>query len=260
MSRRLKDLLSLDGRVAVITGGSRGLGLQIAEALGEFGAHIVLISRKQADLDAAKAGLAASGVKVEAVATDLSDPDAIASLVDDVLRRTGPVDILVNNAGTTWGAPAEDYPREAWNKVIDLNLTGLFLLSQALARECFLPRSAGAIINIASVEGLQAHHPDMPGTVAYNAAKGAVVNLTRALAAEWGARGVRVNAIAPGYFPSKMTSGTLAEWEAHVIHDTPLRKLGGPDDLKGLVLLLASDAGAHITGQTIAVDGGATII
>ena len=257
---RLSEMFNLTGRVAVITGGSRGLGLQIAEALGEFGAEIVLISRKMADLDAAKDGLAAAGVKVQAIAANLADHGGMAALAADIGARFGRIDILVNNAGTTWGAPAEDHPLDAWNKVIDLNVTSLFLLSQALARGFFLPQRMGSIINVASVEGLQAHHPALPGTIAYNTAKGAVVNLTRALAAVWGPKGVRVNAIAPGYFPSRMTAGTLAQWEVRLIDNTPLGKLGGSDELKGVALLLASDAGSHITGQTIVVDGGAAII
>lgn len=257
---RLSEMFNLAGRVAIITGGSRGLGLQIAEALGEFGAEIVLISRKMADLDAAKDGLAAAGIKVQAVAANLGDHGGMAALAADIGARFGRVDILVNNAGTTWGSPAEDHPLDAWNKVIGLNVTSLFLLSQALARNFFLPQRTGSIINVASVEGLQAHHPALPGTIAYNTAKGAVVNLTRALAAEWGPKGVRVNAIAPGYFPSRMTAGTLAQWEERLIDNTPLGKLGGPDELKGVALLLASDAGSHITGQTIVVDGGAAII
>ena len=256
----LGALFDLSGRVAVVTGGSRGLGMQIAEALGEFGAQVVLISRKMADLDEAKDRMSANGAKVHAMAANLADHGAIAALADDIGARFGRVDILVNNAGTTWGAPAEDHPLDAWTKVIDLNVTSLFLLSQAMARNFFLPQRKGAIINVASVEGLQAHHPALPGTVAYNTAKGAVVNLTRALAAEWGPKGIRVNAIAPGYFPSRMTAGTLAQWEERLIDNTPLGKLGGPDDLKGVALLLASDAGGHISGQTIVVDGGAAII
>lgn len=257
---RLHDLFDLSGRIAIVTGGSRGLGLQVAEALGEFGAEVILVSRKQAELDAAKAQVSATGAKVHAIAANLSEPDGIAAFSEDVMRRFGRVDILVNNAGTVWGAPAEHHPLDAWNKVINLNLTGMFLLSQALARDCFLPNGKGSIINIASAKGFVADHPDMPGTAAYNAAKGAVINLTRALAAEWGGRGVRVNGIAPGYFPSRMAEANLAQWQDRLIENTPLRKLGGPDDLKGLALLFASDAGGHITGQTIVVDGGAVII
>jgi gluconate 5-dehydrogenase len=256
----LARLFDLTGRVAIVTGGSRGLGLQIARALGEFGASLALVSRKAADLDAAVEQLAAEGCSAVAFPADLRSPESAGELIDRVMAHFGRVDILVNNAGATWGAPAEDYPIEGWNKVIDLNVTGLFLLTQATARAAFLKQGRGAVINVASVEGLQGHHPELPGTIAYNAAKGAVVNLTRALAAEWGPRNIRVNALAPGYFPSKMTMGTVEKHGAHIVAGTPLGKLGGETDLMGAALLLASDAGGHITGQTIVVDGGATII
>jgi NAD(P)-dependent dehydrogenase (short-subunit alcohol dehydrogenase family) len=258
---RLVSLFNLCGRTAIITGGSRGLGLQIAAALGEFGASLLLVSRKQADLDAAAATLDSQGIAASTLAADLgADESAVDFLVTAALRRFGTIDILVNNAGTTWGAPAEEYPMEGWNKVIRLNLTALFRLSQAVARASMLPRRTGAILNVASTEGLSGHHPDLPGTAAYNAAKGGVVNLTRALAAEWGGRGVRVNALAPGHFPSKMTAELMAKSADRLLDLIPLKKFGGPDDLKGAALLLVSEAGAHITGQILAVDGGASAI
>ena len=260
MSGTLAGLFNLSGRVAIVTGGSRGLGLQIATALGEYGASVALVARKQADLDAAVEQLAALGIAALGLAADLATPEAASALADRVLEQFGRIDILVNNAGATWGAPAEDYPIEGWNKVIDLNVTGLFQLTQAVARAAFLPQGKGAVVNIASIEGLLGHHPDRPGTIAYNTAKGAVINMTRALAAEWGPRGIRVNALAPGYFPSKMTAATLDAHGAELVRQTPLGKLGGDTDLMGPALLLASDAGGHITGQVIVVDGGSTII
>ncbi|MGE0776514.1 MAG: SDR family oxidoreductase [Sphingomonadaceae bacterium] len=256
----LKQLFDLNGRVALITGGSRGLGLQIAEALGEFGATTVLVARKQAELDGAVAHLEGLGYHAVAVAADLSNPENIGALVEKVSIDHGKIDILVNNAGAVWGEPAEDHSLEGWNRVINLNVTGLFLLTQATARRCFLPQGRGVVVNVASIEGLQGHHPRQTGTIAYNTAKGAVVNMTRALAAEWGAKNIRVNAIAPGYFPSKMTEATLDKVGSYIIEGTPLGKLGGPDDLKGAALLLASDAGGHITGQIIVVDGGSVVI
>jgi gluconate 5-dehydrogenase len=256
----LAGLFDLTGRVAIVTGGSRGLGFQIASALGEYGAALALVARKAGELDAAVEQLAAKGVAAEGFVADLGAPDAATALTERVLARFGRIDILVNNAGAVWGAPAEDYPLEGWNKVIDLNVTGLFLLTQAVAREAFLKKGKGAVVNVASIEGLQGHHPDQLGTIAYNTAKGAVINLTRALAAEWGPRNIRVNALAPGYFPSKMTAATLGEHAGRMIDQTPLGKLGGAEDLMGPALLLASDAGGHITGQTLVVDGGMTII
>lgn len=255
----LRSLFDLSGRVALVTGGSRGLGFQVAEALGEFGARVVIAARKQHEIDDAVAQLRAAGYAAEGIAADLGQ-GGHAELVDEIVGRHGRLDILVNNAGATWGGPAEDYPIDGWNRVVDLNLTGLFLLTQAAAKRCFLPQGRGAVVNMASIEGLQAHHPSMTGTAAYNASKGAVISLTRALASEWGPKNIRVNALAPGYFPSKMTGATLSASGAQLINNTPLGKLGGSDDLKGAALLLASDAGGHITGQVIVVDGGMTVI
>jgi gluconate 5-dehydrogenase len=259
-SKVLTGLLDLTGRVALVTGGSRGLGLQIATALGEFGASLALVARKQEELDAAVGQLRAAGCQAAGFAADLGIAEAASRLTGRVMERFGRIDILVNNAGTSWGAPAEDYPLEGWNKVMNLNVTGLFLLTQAVARSAFLKQGKGAVINVASVEGLQGHPPDRPGTIAYNAAKGAVVNLTRALAAEWGPRNIRVNALAPGYFPSKLTRVIIERHGEQFLRETPLGKLGGDTDLMGAALLLASDAGGHITGQVIVVDGGASII
>ena len=257
---RLHELFDLTGQVAVVTGGSRGLGLQMAEALGEFGAHLVLVARKQDELDAAVAHLASLGVSADGFSADLGTAEAPAALVERVMAARGQIDVLINNAGATWGAPAEDHPPEAWDKIVNLNMGGVFRLTQAAAKASMLPRGRGRIINIASIEGIKAHHPSMLGTVAYNSSKGGLISMTRALAAEWGPRGITINALAPGYFPSKMTRGTIEAHEARLLDGIPLGKLGGPDDLKGAALLLASAAGGHITGQVIAVDGGSTAI
>ena len=260
MSDTLSGLFDLTGRVALVTGGSRGLGLQIARALGEFGASLALVARRQDELDAAAQKLIAGGCMAVGIAADLRVAEAVPQVTARVMEQFGRIDILVNNAGATWGAAAEDYPSDGWNKVIDLNVSALFRLTQAVARDAFLNQGKGAVVNVASVEGLLGHHPGRVGTVAYNTAKGAVINMTRALAAEWGPRNIRVNALAPGFFPSKMTMGTLAEHGEETIRQTPLGKLGGDTDLMGAALLLASDAGGHITGQTLVIDGGASII
>jgi gluconate 5-dehydrogenase len=259
--RTTKELFDLTGKTALVTGGSRGLGLQIAEALGEQGAKLVLSSRKQADLDEAVAHLKARGIEASAIAADLSQQSAVAPLVDEALQRLGAIDILVNNAGATWGAPAEDYPVEAWDKVMNLNIRSIFLLSQAVAKASMIPRGYGRIVNVASIAGLSGNGPESMQTIAYNTSKGAVVNFTRTLAGEWGRHGITVNAIAPGFFPSKMTRGTLeAMGEEKLTRRTPLKRIGDDEDLKGAALLFASDAGKHITGQILAVDGGVSAV
>ncbi len=255
----LKALFDLTGQVALVTGGSRGLGLQIAEALGEFGATVVLASRKQPDLDEAVAHLGAMGIAASSVAADLRDAASARSLCDAVMARAGRIDILVNNAGVSWGAPAEDHTDEQWLRVIDLNLNAMFFLTQAVGRAWMIPQRQGRIVNVASVAGLKGNQTGSLGTIAYNTSKGGVVNFTRALASEWGKYGITVNALAPGWFPSRMTRGTLEKHGDAFAARTPLGKLGGPDDLKGAALLFASGASGHITGQILAVDGGAVV-
>jgi gluconate 5-dehydrogenase len=254
----LRKLLDLTGKVALVTGGSRGLGLQMAEALGEMGARVAITARKAPELEAAAVHLGSMGIEVLTVPVDLGRRESIPGLVDAVEARFGGVDVLVNNAGTTWGAPAEDHPAEAWDKVMRLNLDATFFLSQQVARRSMIPRRSGKIVNVASVAGLGGNPPGMT-TIAYNASKGAVVNLTRALAAEWGRHGLNVNAICPGFFPSKMTHGLLAMIGEAVVAQTPLGRLGGEEDLKGAVAFLASEASRHVTGQCLVVDGGASL-
>lgn len=259
--RTAKELFDLAGKTALVTGGSRGLGLQIAEALGEQGAKIVLSSRKQADLDEAVAHLKSRGIEATAIAADLSQEASVTPLVDEALKRLGHIDILVNNAGATWGAPAEDYPTEAWDKVMDLNIRSIFLLSREVGKRSMIPRKYGRIVNVASIAGLSGNGPNSMQTIAYNTSKGAVVNFTRTLAGEWGRYGITVNAIAPGFFPSKMTKGTLAAvGEENLAKRAPLQRIGDDEDLKGAALLFATDAGKHITGQTLAVDGGVSAV
>jgi len=253
----VKKLLDLDGRVALVTGGSRGLGLQMAEALGEMGARVAITARKQQELAEAREQLEKQGVKVCTVAADLSQRDSIASVVAQVVDELGPVNVLVNNAGTTWGAPAEDYPDEGWDKVMRLNVDALFFLSREVARQCMIGNGGGRIINVASIAGLKGGMGMK--TIAYNTSKGAVVNFTRALAAEWGPYDITVNALCPGFFPSKMSRGVLEEVGEAVVARTPLGRLGSDEDLKGITALLASEAGRHITGQNIAVDGGYSV-
>ena len=251
----VKQLFDLTGKVALITGGSRGLGLQMAEALGEMGAKLALTARKADELAEAKAHLEKLGIEAITVASDLSKFDQIPGLVDSVVKHYGKLDILVSNAGATWGSPAENYPDDAWMKVINLNLNGMFFLTREVGKRCFIPQKSGKIIVTASIAGLRGNPPEM-GTIAYNASKGADVNFVRALASEWGRHNINVNAICPGFFPSKMANGLIDTLGEKIIAGTPLGRIGGPEDLKGLVVLLASEAGRHISGQAIAVDGG----
>ena len=259
MSTPLRQLFDLSGQVALVTGGSRGLGLQMAEALGEAGARLMLTSRKASDLEESVAHLKQRGIEADFIAADSSDAAQAQSVVQTTVQRLGPVDILINNAGATWGAPAEDYPLEAWDKVMNLNVRSLFVYAQAVARECMIPRQRGRIINTASVAGL-AGSVNMK-FIAYGTSKGAVINFTRTLAGEWGAHGITVNAIAPGFFPSKMTRNTLESIGVdELCQATPLRRIGDDDDLKGAVVLFASAAGKHITGQVLAIDGGVSAV
>ena len=256
----VRQLLELNGRTALITGGSRGLGLQIAEALGEMGAKIAISARKKDELDAAVAHLKKQKIEASAYVCDIGKREAIAPFASQVLKQFGKVDILVNNAGATWGAPAEDHPLEAWDKLVNVNLTGVFVLTQIIGKQSMIPARWGRIINVASIAGLMGQDPRIVRTIAYNATKGGLVNFTRALAAEWGQHGITVNAICPGFFPSKMTKATL-DTTGELIKDwTPNKRFGNDEDLKGLAVLLASEASRHITGQAIAVDGGATVI
>ena len=260
MTRTIQQLFDLKGKTALVTGGSRGLGLQMAHALGEAGARIMLSSRKAADLEESVAELHSAGIDARWIAADCAIEADIHRLADETLERMGDIDILVNNAGAAWGAPAEDHPLEAWDKVMNLNVRGYFLLSQRVAKKSMIARKQGRIINIASIAGLGGNPPEMQ-TIAYNTSKGAVVNFTRALACEWGKYGINVNAICPGFFPSKMTRGTLDNLGVDkLIGNAPLRRLGDDEDLKGITLLYASDAGKHITGQWLAVDGGVSVV
>lgn len=254
----VRELFELKGRVALITGGSRGLGLQIAQGLGEMGANIAISARKPDELEQARRHLAKKGIEALTVINDLTQQERVPALVDAVTGHFGGMHILVNNAGTSWGAPAEEHPLAAWNKVMNLNATGVFAVSQAVATRCFIPQRSGNIIVVASVAALRIG--EQMKAAAYHASKAAALHLTRALAVEWGHYGIRVNAICPGFFPSKMSGVLLEAIEARVIERTPLGRLGGDTDLMGAAVYLASDASRHVTGQYIAVDGGASTL
>jgi NAD(P)-dependent dehydrogenase (short-subunit alcohol dehydrogenase family) len=254
----VRELFDLTGQVALVTGGSRGLGREIAEGLAEAGAAVTITARREQWLGQAEAELRAAGLAVTARACDVTDPAGVATLVEGIVAAHGRLDIVVNNAGISWGTPAEEMPVEQFRRVVDTNATGTFLVAQAAARQ-MIGRGRGAIINTASVTGLVGTPPGVLRAAGYSASKGAIIALTRQLATEWAGHGIRVNAIAPGFFPSRMSEGVIAQAGDRLQADVPLGRLGRAGELKGVVLFLASDAAAYITGQTIVVDGGATI-
>lgn len=257
----ISNLFDLSGKTALITGGSRGLGLQMAEGIVEMGGQVILLARKEKELNDAAKHLKAMGGKVATIACDLQNMDGIGAIVDQAMDAFGKIDLLVNNAGTSWGADMVDYPLEAWNKVMNLNVTAPFVLTQEVGRKAMIPAKSGKILNIASIGGLSGNRPDIEmHTIAYNTSKAAIINFTRALASEWGKYNININALCPGFFPSKMSSGLLDTIEEKILPSLPLHRLGGEEDLKGPAVFLLSEAARHITGQCLAVDGGASAV
>ncbi len=249
------ELFDLTGKVAIVTGGGSGIGRQMATGLAEAGADVVLCARKVERCEEAARGLAALGRRTLALACDVRNPEDVQGVVERTRADLGSVDILVNNAGTSWGAPVEDYPLEGWQKVIDVNLTGVFLFAQAAGR-VMIEQRAGKIVNIASVAAFGGAPPELMNAVAYNASKAGVVGFTRDLATKWAEHGINVNAIAPGWFRTDMNDVLLDARPDAYLAGIPLKRFGGEDDLKGAVVFLASRASDHVTGQTLAVDGG----
>jgi gluconate 5-dehydrogenase len=249
-----RDLFDLAGKTAIVTGGGSGIGRQMAQALADAGANLVLCARNVERCEQAAGELAQVGVKTLAFACDVRDPEQIQSVVDRTREELGGVDVLVNNAGTVWGASPEEMPLHGWQKVVDVNLTGVFLFAQAAGR-AMIEAGGGKIVNIASVAGLGGAPPEVMNAIAYNATKGGVISFTRDLACKWARHGIHVNAIAPGWFPSEM-SNVVLDNNPQLVEHVPLRRFGGPDDLKGAVLFLASAASDYVTGHTLVVDGG----
>ncbi|HZS05394.1 MAG TPA: SDR family oxidoreductase [Blastocatellia bacterium] len=256
---KLADLFDLTGKVALVTGGSRGLGQEMAEGLAEAGASLMLVARREQWLTPAVKEFTARGFKCAGVLCDVSRPEDVQNAVGKTIESFGRVDILVNNAGVTWGQPAEEVPLDKWKMVIDIDLTGQFLFCQAAGREMIKQRY-GRIINVASIAGIIGTLPEGQHTAAYVAAKGGLIALTRELAAKWATHNIRVNAIAPGFFPSRMTEKVLERAEEMIATAAPMRRVGRAGELKGVAVFLAGDASDYITGQTIVVDGGTTIV
>ncbi|GGJ80286.1 gluconate 5-dehydrogenase [Anoxybacillus voinovskiensis] len=249
------ELFRLTGKTAIVTGGGRGLGEQIAIGLAEAGANVVVCSRKLDACEAVKEKLEALGVQSLALPCDVTNIDDVNAVVEQTVATFGRIDILVNNSGATWGAKVEDMPLEAWQKVLDVNITGTFLMSQAVGK-VMIKQGEGKIINIASVAGLGGTNPNVMNTIAYNTSKGAVITFTKDLAVKWGEYGICVNAIAPGFFPTKMSKVVIERGKEQILANIPLKRFGGEDDLKGAVLFFASNASNFVTGSLLVVDGG----
>jgi len=252
----VKQLFDLSGRVAIVTGGGAGLGLQVAEALAEMGANLILCGRKKERCDQAAADLSRLGIKAMALACDVRNPASIDEVVNRTAAEFGQIDILVNNAGASWGAPVEDMTLDAWNKIIETNLTGTFLFCQA-AGKVMVRQQRGKIINIASVAGLRGGPPDLPA-IGYHASKGGVITFTKDLACKWAMHNIHVNAIAPGWFPTKMSAVVIENNKDRLLKKIPLGRFGNTQDLKGAAVFLASAASDFVTGHVLVVDGGQT--
>ncbi|HEY7741988.1 MAG TPA: SDR family oxidoreductase [Burkholderiales bacterium] len=251
----VKSLLDLSGRVSVVTGGATGLGLQMATGLAEVGSNVVICSRKLENCEQAAQAIEQLGVKAIGIAADATKPDQVEAVKDATLKKFGRVDVLVNNAGRAWVAPAEEMPLDRWQQVMDLNVTAPFICSQVFGRE-MIKAKKGSIINIASIAGLRGRDPKAYDSVVYSTSKGALVNFTRDLAVKWARHGIRVNAICPGFFVTPLNQVLYERNKANIDSRIPLGHVGGADDLKGIAVLLASDASDFMTGTVIPVDGG----
>ncbi len=257
MAKHIKELFDLSGKTAIVTGGSRGIGVEMAEALAEAGANLMLCARREEWLNETVKQFRANNFTAEGKVCDVSNAEDVQAVVDETVAKFGKVDILINNAGISWGAMPEDMPLAQWQKVLDVNLTGCFLMAQAVGRE-MLKQQSGSIINIASIAGLSSS-ANGPFYAGYVASKAGLIGLTRELAASWGRKGIRVNAIAPGFFHSRLADKVIDIYERSIQENNIIPRIGEMGELKGITVFLASDASSYITGQTIAVDGGMTV-
>jgi gluconate 5-dehydrogenase len=257
MTKHIRELFDLSGRVALVTGGSRGIGREMAEGLAEAGASVMICARREEWLIDTHGDFKNRGFDVASVVGDVSKPDDVERIVEETMKRFGKIDILVNNAGISWAAMPEEMALEKWQKVIDVNLTGCFLMAQAVGKR-MLEAGSGSIINIASIAGMTSS-ANGPFYAAYVASKAGLIGLTRELAASWGRKGIRVNAIAPGFFHSRLADPVIDIYERTIQEDSVIPRVGAEGELKGVAVFLASDASSYVTGHTLVVDGGMTV-
>lgn len=251
----VKELFDLTGQVAIVTGGGRGLGEQFATGLAEAGAHVIVCSRKLESCESVSEKIKELGVESLAIQCDIRNQEDVKNVVDTVIAQFGKIDIVVNNSGATWGSKVEEMPLEAWQKVLQTNVTGTFLMAQEAGKH-MIHAKKGKIINIASVAGFGGSHPEYMNSIGYNTSKGAVITFTKDLAVKWGQHNIQVNAIAPGFFPTKMAAMTMREGRDYFLEQTPLKRFGTDVDLKGAAVFLASRASDYVTGDVLVVDGG----
>ncbi len=253
----INELFNLTGKVAVVTGGSRGLGKEIAIGLGEAGAKVTITARRGKWLIPASEEIENMGIDCLAVKADVSNPESVKSVVAETLERWGKINILVNNAGVTWGAPPEEMPMDKWESVMDINAKGTLICCQQVGRE-MMKQGGGNIINVTSTTGLIGVDPKIMQAIGYQASKAAIAIITRQLAIEWASYNIRVNAIAPFFFPTRVSKAAIEKSEERMVRHIPMGRIGREGEIKGIAVFLASEASSYITGQVIAIDGGMT--
>ncbi len=253
----VRDLFDLTGKVAIVTGGSRGLGKEIATGLGEAGARVAITARREKELMSTKQELESVGIGCLPIVADVSEVEDVKRTLAETLERWGKVDILVNNAGVVWAAPALEMPLDKWDYVMNIDARGTFICCQEIGKE-MIKRKSGNIINISSAVAVSGVDPNSGQFIGYQAAKAGVIIMTKQLAVEWAVHNIRVNCAAPSFLATRLTNALIERTGENMLRWIPMRRIGRPDEIKGTVVFLASEASSYITGQVICLDGGTT--